>query len=128
MDPAGLVGRSVRQVMAAWHRHVDQDATDPIEIWLIDDLDDTIHLTTGSDCCLIVDDAAPHSGDDMGEHGIVKVAPWAHESPFAPHVGEPVVAVHERFEAGAGRVGLEIVFSTGSVKCASRREDLRLVG
>ncbi|MFC6433183.1 hypothetical protein ACFQBR_31670 [Nocardiopsis tropica] len=128
VDPARLVGRRVRQVMAAWHVRADQAATDPVEVWLVDDLGDAVRLTTGSDWCLVVDDAAPRSGDDMGEHGTVEVAPWTHGSPFVRHAGETVVAVHERFDSYTGRVGLEIVFPTGSVEYGSWNGDLRPVG
>ncbi|MEE2054081.1 hypothetical protein [Nocardiopsis tropica] len=127
-DPARLVGRRVRQVMAAWHARADRGATDPVEVWLVDDLGDAIHLTTGSDWCLVVDDAAPHSGYGMGGYGSVEVAPWTHGSPFVPHAGEPVVAVHERFDSETGRVGLKIVFPTGSVEYESWSGDLRSVG
>lgn len=127
VDPARLVGRRVRQVVAAWHRFDGQYTAEPIDVWLIDDLDEVFHLTTGADWCLMVDDHAPHSGYDMDVYGVVEVAPWTRGSPFVPHAGEPVTAVHERFDADTGRIGLKIVFPTGSVTYGGWRGDLHLV-
>ncbi|MET7543081.1 hypothetical protein [Streptomyces sp. NPDC005507] len=99
------------QVVAAWHGHDSEDAAGPLEIWLIDDLGDYIHITTGSDWCLIVDDAAPHAGYDLGESGRVEVVSSERRTAFARYVGEAILAVDQRFDVRTGRVGLEICFS-----------------
>ncbi|MER6267985.1 hypothetical protein [Streptomyces sp900105755] len=128
VDHDRLVGRRVRQIVAAWHCHDSEEAVGPLEIWLVDDVGDYIHITTGSDWCLIVDDAAPHAGYDHGESGRVEVVASEHGTPFARYVGEAILAVDQRFDARTGRVGLEIYFSTGSVQCGSWRGNLSLAG
>ncbi|MER7198454.1 hypothetical protein ACWGDS_30680 [Streptomyces sp. NPDC055059] len=128
MDPDRLAGRRVKQVVAAWHRHDCEDAAGPLEIWLVDDVGDYIHITAGSDWCLIVDETAPHVGYDLGESGRVEVVASERGTPFARYAGEVVLAVDQRFDVRTGRVGLEICFSTGSVQCGSWRGDLHLVG
>ncbi|WP_406102535.1 hypothetical protein OG698_09160 [Streptomyces sp. NBC_01003] len=123
-----LAGRPVQQVVAAWHRRGCEDAAGPLEIWLVDDVGGFIHITTGSDWCLIVDDAAPHAGYDLGASGWVEVVASERGTPFARYAREVVLAVDQRFDARTGRVGVEIRFSTGSVQCGSWRGDLHLVG
>jgi hypothetical protein len=128
VDHDRLVGRRVRQILAARHRHDSEEALGPLEIWLVDDLGDYIHITTGSDWCLIVDDAPPHAGYDLGEDGRVEVVASGRGTPFARYVGEDISSVDESFDARTGRVGLEIRFSSGSVQCGSWRGDLHLAG
>ncbi|WP_208635882.1 hypothetical protein [Amycolatopsis thailandensis] len=128
VDHDRLVGRRVVQIVAARHRYDSEEAVGPLEIWLVDGLGDYIHIRTGSDWCLIVDDAAPHAGYDLGESGRVEVVTSGHGTPFARYVGEAISSVDERFDARTGRVGLEICFSTGSVQCGSWRGDLHLAG
>jgi hypothetical protein len=128
VDHDRLVGRRVRRIVAARHRHDFEDAVGPLEIWLVDDLGGYVHITTGSDWCLIVDDAAPHAGYDLGESGRVEVVASEHGTPFARYVGEAISSVDERFDARTGRVGLEICFSTGRVECGSWRGNLHLAG
>jgi len=114
--------------VAAWYCHASEDAADPLEIWLVDDVGDRIRVTSGSDWCLIVDDAAPFTGYDLGESGRVEVVASERGTPFASHVGEVVLAVHQKFDARTGRVSLEICFPTGSVHCRSHRGNLHLDG
>ncbi|MFD5121335.1 hypothetical protein [Streptomyces sp. NPDC058385] len=128
VDPDRLVGRRVQQVEAAWRRDNWEDAFGPLEIWLVDDLGGYFHITTGSDWCLIVDGATPHAGYDLGESGRVEVVSNERGTPFARYAGEAILAVDQRFDTRTGRVGLEICFSTGSVKCGSWRGDLQLAG
>jgi hypothetical protein len=128
MDPRLLVGHRVQEVLVACHWGGGQGASDPSEVWLVDGDGGHFRLTTGSDWCLIVDDTAPHAVYGVGESGRVEVTASARETPFARSVGETVVAVHERFGAVTGRAGLEIVFATGTVRCASWRGELRLTG
>ncbi|MFD9398167.1 hypothetical protein ACFWA4_05015 [Streptomyces sp. NPDC060011] len=128
VDPDRLTGRRVQRVLAAWHLHDSESTGGPLEIWLVDDLGDYFHITTGSDWCLIVDDAAPHAGFDLGESGRVEVVASECGTPFARYVGEVVLAVDQKFDVRTGRVGLEICFSTGSVQCGSWCGDLHLAG
>ncbi|MEV6701865.1 hypothetical protein AB0M68_32730 [Streptomyces sp. NPDC051453] len=128
VDPDRLAGRRVQQVVAAWHRRDSEDADGPVGIWLLDDLGGYFHVTTGSDWCLILDDAAPHAGFDLADSGRVEVVSSERGTPFACHVREAILAVDQRFEARTGRVGLEIRFSTGSVRCGSWGGDLHLSG
>jgi hypothetical protein len=58
--PEILVGRRLAEVVAAWHRTGDQEAEDPLDVWLIDSQGSSVHVTTGSDWCLIVESSSPH--------------------------------------------------------------------
>ena len=94
----------------------------------VDDHGGCTHVTTGSDWCLIVEEAPPDEGHDMQECGRVEVGPIRGETPFARHLGEQVPAVGEEHHPSAGRVGLDLVFPSGRVRCRSRAGDLRPSG
>ncbi len=104
-------------VFAAWHRSGDEAAEDPLDVWLIDDQGRSVHITTGSDWCLVVERSSPHEGYEMDGCGRVEVAPVGDRTPLAAHLGEDVMAVREEFE---------VVFATGRVRCDSWAGDLRL--
>ncbi|MGW7414351.1 hypothetical protein [Streptomyces sp. NPDC054863] len=124
--PEFLVGRRLTEVFAAWHRSGAEKAADPLDVWLIDSQGSPVHLTTGSDWCLIVESSSPHEGYDMGGWGRVEVAPVGDRTPFAVHLGEVVLAVEEECEPEAGRTALEVVFASGRVRCDSWAGELRL--
>ncbi len=71
-------------------------------MWLIDNRGATVHVTTGSDGRLIVEEWEPHADCDMGD--------WGHgnETPFADHIGESLLGVREEHEPITGRVALEL--------------------
>ncbi|MFH8254249.1 hypothetical protein [Streptomyces roseolus] len=121
-----LVGRLLAEVVASWHVYGGGDLTGPLDVWLIDDRGATVHVTTGSDECLIVEESEPHTGYDMGDSGRVTVGAIGNETPFADHIGESVLAVREEHEPNTGRVALELSFSRGRVRCESWAGDLRL--
>nr|WP_237499997.1 hypothetical protein [Streptomyces sp. SID8379] len=112
--------------VAAWHRGGGEEAVDPLDVWLIDSQGGSLHITTGSDWCLIVDSSSPHDGYDMGDWGRVEVDPVGDRTPFAAHLGQHILAVREEFESTAGRIALEVTFVSGSVRCDSWAGDLRL--
>lgn len=126
--PEALVGRRLVSVFAAWDRSGGEAAEDPLEVWLIDDQGSSVHITTGSDWCLVVESTSPHEGYDMAEWGRVEVAPVGDRTPFAAHLGEDVLAVREEFEPLTGRIALEVTFASGRVRCDSWAGDLRLDG
>ncbi|MEU9401657.1 hypothetical protein [Streptomyces sp. NPDC048242] len=98
----------------------------PLDVWLIDDREATVYVTTGSDGCLIVEESEPHHGYDMGDSGRVTVGAVGNETPFADHIGESVLAVREEHEPNTGRVALELSFPGGRVRCESWAGNLRL--
>lgn len=98
----------------------------PLDVWLIDGRGDAVHLTAGSDWCLIVEASKPHADYDMGGSGRVMVRAIGEETSFARHVGEDVSAVREEHAPSIGRVALELTFPTGRVRCESWAGDLRL--
>lgn len=124
--PETLVGRRLVSVFAAWHWSGDEAAEDPLDVWLIDDQGSSVHITTGSDWCLVVESSSSHEGYDMDGWGRVEVAPVGDRTPFAAHLGEEVLAVREEFEPKTGRIALEVVFASGRVRCDSWAGDLRL--
>ncbi|MFC4610504.1 hypothetical protein ACFO9E_22295 [Streptomyces maoxianensis] len=124
--PEPLVGRRLEEVFAAWHRSGDEEAEDLLDVWLIDSQGSSVHITTGSDWCLIVESSSPHEGYDMDSWGRVEVAPVGDRTPFAAHLGEDVLAVREEFEPKTGRIALEVAFASGRVRCDSWAGDLRL--
>ncbi|WP_199549440.1 hypothetical protein [Streptomyces sp. N35] len=124
--PEILVGRRLEEVFAAWYRSGDEEAGDPLDVWLIDGQGGSVHITTGSDWCLIAESASPHEGYDMDSWGRIEVAPVGDRTPFASHLGEDVLAVREEFEPRTGRVALEVSFASGRVRCDSWAGDLRL--
>jgi hypothetical protein len=125
-DPEILVGRRLADVIAAWHRSGDEQAEDPLDVWLMDSHGGSVHITTGSDWCLIVESSIPHEGYDMDSWGRVEVAPVGDRTPFAAHLGEDVLAVREEFEPTTGRIALEVTFASGRVRCESWAGNLRL--
>jgi hypothetical protein len=124
--PELLVGRRLEEVFAAWHRNGGEEAEDPLDVWLIDSQGSSMHVTTGSDWCLIVESSSPHEGYGMDSWGRVEVAPIGDRTPFAAYLGEDVLAVREEFEPKTGRIALEITFASGRVRCGSWAGDLRL--
>ncbi|MGW6970404.1 hypothetical protein [Streptomyces sp. NPDC054952] len=122
----GLVGRRLAGVVGSWHFYGSDDPAGPLDVWLIDDQEAAVHITTGSDWCLIVEVSEPHAGHDMGESGLITVGAMGDSTPFADHLGESVLAVREDHEPNTGRIALELSFPTGRVRCESWAGDLRL--
>jgi hypothetical protein len=121
-----LVGRPLAEVVASRHVYGGGDLAGPLDVWLIDDRGATVHVTTGSDGCLIVEESEPHTGYNMGDSGRVTVGAIGNETPFADHVGESILAVREEHEPNTGRVAMELSFPRGRVRCESWAGDLRL--
>lgn len=121
-----LVGRRLAEVVGSWHVCGGDAPAGPLDVWLIDDRGATVHVTTGSDWCLIVEESEPHTGYDMGDWGCVTVGAIGNGTPFADHIGESVLAVQEEHEQSAGRVALELSFPGGRVRCESWAGELRL--
>jgi hypothetical protein len=121
-----LVGRRLVEVVAAWQEVGGSEVVGPLDVWLIDDGGDSVHVTTGSDWCLIVEAAQPYGDYDLGASGRVRVGAVGDETPFAEYVGECVVGVREEHEPNTGRVALEPVFARGRVRCARWGGDLLL--
>ncbi|WP_189970194.1 hypothetical protein [Streptomyces violascens] len=124
--PDFLVGRRLERVLASWHLYGTEPRTGPLDVWLIDSEEVATHVTTGSDWCLIVETSVPLEGYDMAEFGRVEVAPVHSETPFADHLGETILAVHDEADPDTGRVALELTFDSGRVRCETWSGDLRL--
>ncbi|WP_261384156.1 hypothetical protein [Streptomyces sp. T12] len=120
------MGRPLAEVVASRHVYGGRDLAGPMDVWLIDDRGATVHVTTGSDGCLIVEESEPYTGYNMGDSGRVTVGAIGNETPFADHVGESILAVREEHEPNTGRVALELSFPRGRVRCESWAGDLRL--
>ncbi|MET8632634.1 hypothetical protein [Streptomyces sp. NPDC004680] len=103
-----LVGRRLAEVVGSWHLYGSDDPAGPLDVWLIDDQGAAVHITTGSDWCLIIEASEPNAGYDMGNSGPVAVGAIGEETPFADHIGESVLAVREDHEPNTGRVALEL--------------------
>ncbi|MBT2365791.1 hypothetical protein J7E88_10815 [Streptomyces sp. ISL-10] len=121
-----LVGRRLAEVVASWHLYGSYEPAGPMDVWLIGDRDGAVHITTGSDWCLVVEVSEPHAGYDVGNWGLITTGAIGKETPFAYHIGESVLAVREDHEPHTGRVALELSFPTGRVRCESWAGDLRL--
>jgi hypothetical protein len=128
VDPRRLVGRRLERVIAAWYSFGSETSPDPLDVWLVDDRGGHTHIATGSDWCLIVEESPPHEGYDMQECGRVEVRPIAGETPFARHLGAEVLSVGEEHDPLTGRMGLDLVFPSGRVRCRSWAGRLRLSG
>lgn len=102
-----LVGHLLAEVVGSQHVYGGDASAGPLDVWLIDDRGATVHVTTGSDGCLIVEESEPHAGYDMGDSGRVTVGSIGNETPFADHIGESDLAVREEHEPNTGRVALE---------------------
>ncbi|GGY61973.1 hypothetical protein [Streptomyces xanthochromogenes] len=126
LRPELLVGRRLDEVFAAWHRSGDEEAQGPLDVWLIDGQGRSVHVTTGSDWCLIVESASPHERYDMDGWRHVEVAPIGDRTPFAAYLGEAVLAVSEEFEPKTGCITLEVTFASSRIRCDSWAGDLRL--
>ncbi|WP_165986458.1 hypothetical protein [Streptomyces sp. YIM 98790] len=122
-----LVGRLLVEVVGSRHVYGGDDPAGPLDVWLIDDRGATVHITTGSDGCLIVEESEPHAGYDMADSGRVTVGAISSETPFAEHIGKSILAVREEHEPMTGRVALELSFPRGRVRCESWAGDLRLI-
>ncbi|MEY9937010.1 hypothetical protein [Streptacidiphilus sp. MAP5-3] len=81
---------------------------------------------SGTDWCLVVDQAEPYEGYDMGDWGRIDVQLDSDETPFARHLGETVLATREEWEPITGRTALELDFESGTVRCESWAGDLRI--
>ncbi|MFI8325221.1 hypothetical protein [Streptomyces sp. NPDC085529] len=121
-----MVGRRLAEVVGSWHMYGSAAPAGPLDVWLIHDRGAAIHLTTGSDWCLIIEASKPHAGYDMGDSGRVNVGTIGEETPFADHVVEDVLEAREEYARNTGRVALELTFPTGRVRCESWAGDLRL--
>ncbi|MGW2353330.1 hypothetical protein [Actinacidiphila glaucinigra] len=115
-------------VVASWHVYGTDGPVGPLDVWLIDEGDRAIHITTGSDWCPVVETSEPYAGYDMGDSGHITVAALDGTTPFGRHIGESVLAAREDLEPQTGRVALELSFPSGRVRCESRAGDLRLTG
>ncbi|WP_234317894.1 hypothetical protein [Streptomyces rimosus] len=62
-------------MVASWHQYVSEAPSGPLDVWLIDSAEDSTHVTTGSDWCLIVERSVPFGGYEMAESGRVEVGP-----------------------------------------------------
>ncbi|WAL70928.1 hypothetical protein OU787_05110 [Kitasatospora sp. YST-16] len=125
-DLAALVGRRLTGVVASWYSHEGERAADPVVVWLRDDRGGCTFVGTGSDWCLIVAEDRPHADVDLGEWGRLDVRDAPHDTPFAPHLGHPVLAAREEHTPLTGRTALELDFPGGTVRCESWDGDLRL--
>ncbi|MGW8760875.1 hypothetical protein ACWGN5_00040 [Streptomyces sp. NPDC055815] len=121
-----LVGRPLAGVVGSWHWYGSDDPAGPLDVWLIDGRKAAVHITTGSDWCLIVEESEPHAGYGMGDSGLITVRAMDDEPPFGDHIGESVLAVREEHEPNTGRIAVELSFPTGRVRCDSWAGDLRL--
>ncbi|MBT2384715.1 hypothetical protein J7E86_14185 [Streptomyces sp. ISL-11] len=121
-----LVGRLLADALGSRHLYGGDDPAGPLDVWLIDDRSASVHITTGSDWCLIVEESEPHADYDMGDSGLVTVGALDKEAPFADHIGENILAVREDHEPNTGRVALELSFPNGRVRCESWAGGLRL--
>ncbi|MFI9787619.1 hypothetical protein ACIHEI_29555 [Kitasatospora sp. NPDC051984] len=128
IDPATLAGRRLTGVTAAWYSRpaARECEPEPVGVWLHDDRGGRTRITIGSDWCLIVDGEPPHEDLDMGEWGRIEIRPDRIRTPFARHLGEPVLAAREEHERLTGRIALELVFPTGTVRCDGQDGDLRV--
>ncbi|MFF7678505.1 hypothetical protein [Actinacidiphila glaucinigra] len=79
-------------VVASWHVYGTDDPVGPLDVWLIDEGDRAIHITTGSDWCLVVETSEPYAGYDMGDSGHITVGALDGTTPFEGHIGESVLA------------------------------------
>ncbi|MFI8823848.1 hypothetical protein [Streptomyces sp. NPDC053431] len=120
------VGRRLTGVVGSWHSYDSEAPAGPLDVWLIDDRESALRITTGSDWCLIVEVSEPHAGYDMGDAGRIAVEEIGGKTPFADHIGDPVLAVREEHEPNSGRIALELSFPAGRVRCDSWGGDLRL--
>lgn len=127
VDPVCLVGRRIERVLGSWHVY-DGVSVGPLDVWLGDDHGAWTQLTTGSDWCLITESTGPFESYDMGEYGRIDVRPIRGETPLAGHVGETVIGVRDEFESTTGRVGLEVIFASGTVYFDSESGDLHVKG
>lgn len=118
-DPQVLVGRRLENVTGAWHRGGDETPDGPVSVWLSVGQGASVQVTAGADWCLLVELSDPHEGYGMDDLGRVKVAPLGERTPFAEHLGEPVLAVREEHEPRTGRIALELTFASGRVRCES---------
>lgn len=93
---------------------------------MIGDCGVTVHVTTGSDGCLIVEETKPDTGYDMGAAGRVTVGMISCQAPIGDHIGESILAVQDEHSPNIGRVAMELSFATGRVRCESWAGDLYL--
>jgi hypothetical protein len=96
----------------------------PADLWLVDDRGGTTRLASGTDWCLVVASDPPYDSYDMGDWGRIEVGPADTDTPFARHLGEPVLAVREEHEPRTGRMALELDFPGGTVRCESYAGEL----
>ncbi|MGC0311970.1 hypothetical protein QBC98_000415 [Kitasatospora acidiphila] len=126
VDPRSLVGRRLVRLAASWHVYEARRDVTPVELWLVDDHGVSTHVMSGTDWCLVVDQAEPYEGYDMGDWGRIDVQLDADETPFARHLGDTVLAAREEWEPLTGRTALELDFVSGTVRCESWAGDLRI--
>ncbi|MFD9124625.1 hypothetical protein [Kitasatospora sp. NPDC059571] len=74
----------------------------------------------------MVDQDKPHEGCDMGDWGRIDVQRDSHETPFARHLGDTVLATREEWEPRTGRTALELDFASEAVRSESWAGDLRI--
>ncbi|MFE0686812.1 hypothetical protein ACWGNE_01010 [Streptomyces xiamenensis] len=121
-----LVGFRLADVVGSHHEYGEHAPVGPLDVWLIGDFGVTVHVTTGSDGCLIVEETKPHTGYDMGAAGRVTVGMISRRAPFRDHIGESILAVQDEHSPNIGRVAMELSFPTGRVRCESWAGDLCL--
>jgi hypothetical protein len=126
IDLASLIGRCLIRLAASWHMYAGLRGATPVDLWLIDDHGVSTHVMTGTDWCLVVDQAEPYEGYDMGDWGRIDVEQDAEGTLFSRHLGDTVVATREEWEPRTGRMALELDPDSGSIRCESWAGDLRI--
>ncbi|KJS58694.1 hypothetical protein [Streptomyces rubellomurinus] len=126
LAPSALVGRRVVAVAAAWHEHEGRQDPIPVDVWLLDERGGAVRLGAGTDWCLEVEAEPPYEGYDMGDWGRIAVGPADDRTPFAPHLGHPVLAARPEHHPLTGRTALELDFPHGTVRCESTGGELLL--
>ncbi|GAA1222427.1 hypothetical protein GCM10009665_10820 [Kitasatospora nipponensis] len=121
-----MIGRRLVRLVASWHVYEGRESDAPVDLWLIDDQGVSTHIMSGTDWCLVVEASKPYESYDMGDWGRIDVRPVDEETPLASRVGEVVLGVREDWEPLTGRMGLELDFTSGSVRCESWSGDLRI--
>ncbi|MFJ5927182.1 hypothetical protein ACIQF6_31790 [Kitasatospora sp. NPDC092948] len=129
-DHAAPVARRLTGVTASWFTPPrGEREREPADVWLHDGrvgttriTTGTTRITTGSDRCPTVEDEPPHEDLDVGEWGRIDIRPDRAGTPFARHLGEPVLAVHEERRPLTGRLAPPAATSaTPRPRCAACR-------
>jgi hypothetical protein len=95
------------KLTASWFWQGSGQYPDPLDVWLTDENEGSVRITTGSDWCLIVEASEPHESYDLGEWGRVEVRESCRETTFAEHIGDPILSAREDYEPFTGRIALD---------------------